>query len=64
MVAGVAQFTSFARVSDGIATPTEQDRCLPYIERARAVLEHLWNTNAVDGWGSLVIRRLLRCNGA
>jgi len=64
MVAGVAQFTSFTRVSHGIATPTEQDCCLPYIERARAVLEHLWNTNAVDRWGPLVIRRLFRCYAA
>lgn len=60
VVALVSEVSAIAGSSDSVSGPPEEDGGLGYVERQSPVLEHLWNTNAVDGWGSLVILRLLR----
>jgi hypothetical protein len=56
----VREVAALTRSPDGVLRPAEENGSLSDIERSCAVLEHLWNTNVVDRWGSLVIRRLLR----
>ncbi len=55
------EVAALARRTDGVLRPPEEDCDLGDVERSRAVLEHLWNTNVVDGWGSLVNLWLLWC---
>ena len=64
MITLVRQVAALARRPDGILCPAEENGDLSDVERSRAVLEHLWNTNVVDGWGSLVILRSFRCYAA
>ena len=54
MITLVREFSSLAGGSDSILCPTEEHSDLSNVEWPRAVLEHLWNTTAVHGWGSLV----------
>jgi hypothetical protein len=56
----VREVSAFAGRPHCVLRPAEQHGSLGYVERPRAVLEHLWNTNVVDGWGPLVIPRLYR----
>jgi hypothetical protein len=60
MVSGVRELSAVAGGTDGVFRPTQKDRDLGHVEWPRAVLEHLWNTTAVHGWGPLVILRPLR----
>ena len=55
------ELSAFARRPDRVLRPAEQNGGLAYVERARAVLEHLWNKTAVHGWGPLVILMLPWC---
>jgi hypothetical protein len=55
---------SFAGRPNGILRPAEEHCDLGDVERSRAVLEHLWNTTAVHGWGSLVRIRFDGCQVA
>ena len=64
MITLVREFSSLAGGSDSILCPTEEQSDLSNVECPRAVLEHLWNTTAVHGWGSLVSHRSLRCQVA
>ena len=58
MVALVRKLTPCAGRPDGVLRPTEENRDLGDVERMRSVLEHLWNTNVVHAWGSLVMESL------
>jgi len=49
----VREVSGFACGANGIARPAQEHRDLGDIELTCAVLEHLWNTTAVHGWGSL-----------
>jgi hypothetical protein len=57
----VREVAALARSPDGVLRPSEENGSLGHVERSRAVLEHLWNTNVVHGWGRLVMVRLGRC---
>jgi len=57
----VREVSAFARRPDGVLRPPEEDCDLGDVERARAVVEHLWNTNVVHAWGWLVNLRPFRC---
>jgi hypothetical protein len=57
----VREVAALARSPDGVLGPPEENGSLSDVERARAVLEHLWNKTAVHGWGPLVILVLLWC---
>ena len=64
MITLVRKFSSLARGSDSILCPTQENCDLSHVERSRAVLEHLWNTNVVHRWGRLVKDALDRCRVA
>jgi hypothetical protein len=51
MISHVRELSSFTGHPDGVLLPPEEDFHLADVERPRAVLEHLWNTNVVDAWG-------------
>jgi len=51
----VRELSAVARRTHSFLRPTEENGDLSNVERSRAILEHLWNTKVVDGWGSLVI---------
>jgi len=55
MVALVFEFSSLASSADSVLRPAQENGGLGDIERPRPVLEHLWNTTVVHGWGSLVM---------
>ncbi len=52
------EFSQFARCADGVLRPAQEHCYLGNIEGPRPVLEHLWNTIFVHGWGRLVMGRL------
>ena len=54
MVSAVRQLSSLAGSAHGVLRPAEDNGSLGDVERSRPVVEHLWNTTAVHGWGSLV----------
>ena len=60
MVPCVGEISSVASRADGVLRPPKEHCDLRYVQWSRAVLEHLWNTMAVHGWGPLVILRPLR----
>jgi hypothetical protein len=60
----VREVAALASCSDGILRPAQENGSLSDVERSRAILEHLWNTNVVDGWGSLVNPCLVWCYAA
>jgi len=60
IVALVRKLTPCAGRPDGVLRPTEENRDLGDVERRGSILEHLWNTNVVHAWGSLVMERLRR----
>jgi hypothetical protein len=64
MVAPGFEFAALACGADGIPRAPEENCCLGDVERSRAVLEHLWNTNVVHRWGWLVKGALGRCRVA
>ena len=64
MIAEVREFSPFAGRTDRVLCPPEENRHLGDVERTHAVLEHLWNTTVVHGWGSLVSFRLYRPDAA
>ena len=61
MITLVREVAALARRTDGVLRPPEEDCDLGDVERARAVVEHLWNTNVVHAWGWLVNLRPFRC---
>jgi hypothetical protein len=64
MVPGMLEISSFARGSNLILRPIEEDCGLRDVQGPRAFLEHLWNKNVVHPWGSLVTPRSFRCGAA
>jgi hypothetical protein len=54
MIAHMREMSPLTGCPDGVLRPTEEHSNLSNVEWPRAVLEHLWNTTAVHGWGSLV----------
>ena len=60
----MSEVSSIARCSDGVLRPAEEHGGLGGVERPRPIVEHLWNTNVVDGRGPLVIESLRRCYAA
>ena len=58
VISQVREFAPFAGRPDSILRPPEEDCDLGDVERTRAVLEHLWNTIVVHGWGPLVMATL------
>jgi hypothetical protein len=54
VITSVREVAALARRPDGVLGPAEEDGSLCDVERSRTVLEHRWNTNVVDAWGSLV----------
>ena len=57
------EISALAGRANGILRPTQKHRDLSDVERPRAVLEHLWNTTVVHGWGWLVRKPLRRRPG-
>ena len=55
------EVAALARGPDGVLSPAQENSDLSDIEGSSAVLEHLWNTTVVHGWGSLVMGGLSRC---
>ena len=58
------EVAALARGPDGVLSPAQENSDLSDIEGSSAVLEHLWNTTVVHGWGSLVITRSFWCYAA
>lgn len=56
------EVSALAGCSDGVLRPAQENSGLGDVERSRAVLEHLWNTNVVHRWGPLVMPRRF-CQG-
>jgi hypothetical protein len=50
MVPGMLEISSFARGSNLILRPIEEDCGLRDVQGPRAFLEHLWNKNVVHSW--------------
>ncbi len=64
MIAEMRQISSLACNANAVLRPAEEYRDLPHVEWPRAVLEHLWNTILVHGWGPLVMGSLGWCYAA
>jgi hypothetical protein len=64
MVPGMLEISSFARGSNLILRPIQEDCGLRDIQGPRAFLERLWNKNVMHPWKSLVMPRSLRCGAA
>src|SRR5947208_567050 len=64
MVSAVRQLSSLAGSAHGVLRPAEDNSSLGDVERWRPVVEHLWNTNAVDALGPLVNLWRIRCYAA
>jgi len=60
----VREVSAFTGRPHSVLRPTEENGDLSDVERSRAILEHLWNTNVVDGGGSLVNLCLVWCYAA
>ena len=58
------EVSALAGCSDGVLRPAQENGDLSDVERSRTVLEHLWNTILVHGWGRLVMSRPGRCLAA
>jgi hypothetical protein len=61
MIPPVCEFAPRTGCPDGVLRPAEEACDLGDVERSRTVLEHLWNTTVVEGWGSLVRVRFDGC---